>query len=24
MDGAEHLRGSVIDLKFELIQREST
>ncbi|PDQ22973.1 LacI family transcriptional regulator [Mesorhizobium sanjuanii] len=24
MDGAEHLRGSVVDLKFELIQREST
>lgn len=24
MDGAEHLRGSVIDLKFEVIQREST
>jgi len=24
MDGAEHLRGSVVDLKFEVIQREST
>jgi LacI family gluconate utilization system Gnt-I transcriptional repressor len=23
MDGADHLRGSVIDLKFEIIQRES-
>jgi len=23
MDGAEHLRGSVVDLKFEVIQRES-
>jgi LacI family gluconate utilization system Gnt-I transcriptional repressor len=23
MDGAEHLRGSVVDLKFEIIQRES-
>jgi LacI family gluconate utilization system Gnt-I transcriptional repressor len=24
LDGAEHLRGSVVDLKFEVIQREST
>jgi LacI family transcriptional regulator, gluconate utilization system Gnt-I transcriptional repressor len=24
IDGAEHLRGSVVDLKFEVIQREST
>jgi LacI family gluconate utilization system Gnt-I transcriptional repressor len=24
MDGAEHLRGSVVDLKFEVIQRDST
>jgi LacI family gluconate utilization system Gnt-I transcriptional repressor len=23
MDGAEHLRGSIVDLKFEVIQRES-
>jgi len=23
MDGADHLRGSIIDLKFEIIQRES-
>jgi LacI family transcriptional regulator, gluconate utilization system Gnt-I transcriptional repressor len=23
MDGAEHLRGSVVDLKFEIIQRNS-
>ncbi len=24
IDGAEHLRGSIVDLKFEVIQREST
>ncbi|TIW78247.1 MAG: hypothetical protein E5V53_23100 [Mesorhizobium sp.] len=24
IDGADHLRGSVVDLKFEVIQREST
>jgi LacI family gluconate utilization system Gnt-I transcriptional repressor len=23
MDGDEHLRGSIVDLKFEIIQRDS-